>query len=227
MACLCQRTFQTYLKTIVRRWFKWLIFAGILCNSRIRKTHFWYNKRHDVICHYSVPCVTICGIINHFVQEKCRKGMKSRSRDRERRKEECGGNGEIVNGTKEYILKSREGAIEPTSGRASACLPGCFVVWARRCVSWGTQKYTNPTEGAFLAGLGPPTHGSLFKPPPILYSSVRGGLLTQPNSTHTHTHTHTHIHTTKPGPRSYGGGRTRTHAHTNDYSGHCGHTLYI
>lgn len=36
-----------------------------------------------------------------------------------------------------------------------------------------------------MAGLGPPTHGSLFKPPPILYSSVRGGLLTQPNSTHT------------------------------------------
>lgn len=130
--------------------------------------------------------------------------MRSSSRDSSGwRKEERGGNGEIVNGKKEYSLKSGEGAIEPTSGSASACLPGCFVVWARRCVSWGTQKYTNPTEGAFLAGLGPPTHGSLFKPPPILYSSVRGGLLTQPNSTHT----------TKPGPQSYGGGRTRTHVH--------------
>lgn len=127
---------------------------------------------------------------------------------KETKKEENGGNGEIVNGKKEYSLKSGEGAIEPTSGSASACLPGCFVVWARHCVSWGTQKYTNPTEGAFLAGLGPPTHGSLFKPPPILYSSVRGGLLTQPNSTHT----------TKPGPQSYGGGRTRTHAHTNSYT---------
>lgn len=115
--------------------------------------------------------------------------------------EEHGGNGEIVNGKKEYSLKSKEGTIEPTSGSVCACLPGCFVVWARRCVSWGTQKYTDPTEGAFLAGLGPPTHGSLFKPPPILYSSVRGGLLTQPNSTHT----------TKPGPRSYTeeGGRGR------------------
>lgn len=131
--------------------------------------------------------------------------MKSSSRDRGRKKEENWGNGEIVNGKKEYSLKSRETEIEPTSGSASACLPGGFVVWARHCVSWGTQKSTNPTEGAFLAGLGPPTHGSLFKPPPILYSSVRGGLLTQPNSTHTHTQNldldpteeggHAHMHT--------------------------------
>lgn len=85
---------------------------------------------------------------------------------------------------------------------ARACLPGCFVVWARCCVSWGAQKYTNPTEGAFLAGLGPPTHGSLFKPPPILYSSVRGGLLTLPNSTQqnldldpTEEGGHAHMHT--------------------------------
>lgn len=43
-----------------------------------------------------------------------------------------------------------------------------------------------------MAGPGPPTHGSLFKPPPILYSSVRGRLLTQPDS----------ARKTKPGPRS-------------------------
>lgn len=77
------------------------------------------------------------------------------------------------------------------------------------------KKYTDPTEGAFLAGLGPPTHGSLFKPPPILYSSVRGGLLTQPDSTHNKTWTSI----------LYGGGRTRTHAHTHGSSGHCGHTI--
>lgn len=45
---------------------------------------------------------------------------------------------------------------------------------------------------SFFGRPGPPTHGSLFKPPPILYSSVRGGLLTQPDS----------AHKTKPGPGS-------------------------
>lgn len=148
----------------------------------------------------------------------------SRDRGREKKKHRGGTSGfvQIVNGKKEYISKSREGAIEPTSGRAGACLPWLLCRWSQAlacllacCVSWGTQKkkkYTNPTEGAFLAGLGPPTHGSLFKPPPILYSSVRGGLLTQPNSTHT---THT---THKTGLQSHWGGRAHTCVHTNSYT---------
>lgn len=90
---------------------------------------------------------------------------------------------QAVNGRKVEDLKEAKKKRECWPLRAAASR-GCFVVRAKRCVSWGTQKkYTNPTEGAFLARLWPHTHGSLFKPPPIPYSSVRGGLLTQPNST--------------------------------------------
>lgn len=114
------------------------------------------------------PCFLVFEYINMIsVRAKLAKVMRRTSMDSEE------GNGE-------YGVQRED---EPTSANASACLPGCFVVRARHCVSWGTQKYTNPTEGAFLAGIGPPTHSSLFKPPPILYSSVRGGLLTQPNYT--------------------------------------------
>ena len=86
---------------------------------------------------------------------------------------------EITNGEKVYSLKGCRGALCECK-----CPPPQLVCRQSQALCFvSTQKYTNPTEGAFLAGLGPPTHGSLFKPPPILYSSVRGGLLTQPNST--------------------------------------------
>ena len=74
---------------------------------------------------------------------------------------------------------------------------------------------TDPTEGAFLAGLRPPTHSSLFKPPPSSVHACRRL---------THSPSSQPIHTQQPGPAVTGEAPAQ---HTCEAYGPRDHDFYL
>lgn len=124
----------------------------------------------------------------------------------------------IVNGKKEYSLKSNGGTIELTSGERERLPPWvlCRLSQARWCFVRNAKVHRSHRRSFFgRARASHPRQPLQASSHPLF---ICEGRLTHPAQLHTHTRTHTHGHTQqKPGPPSYTeeGGRMHTQKKKN------------